>query len=352
MMTADTLYDKLRHVRLGGSTCLYTAEKCEEMAPLINRINQLKREKNAVILAHSYVTPEIVEGVADYVGDSYGLSKDAMKTDADIIVFAAVRFMGETAKILNPTKQVLIPAELNGCSLADSITGDDVRREKALFPDYTFVCYINTSADVKAECDVCVTSSNIYDIVERVPTDKVYFVPDRLMGLNVREEMERRGVQKDIKLWNGTCYVHEEYDPDMIRYLRAEHQGLKVLSHPECSPGVLHLSDFVGSTSQLLDYMKTDDSPAYLMLTECGLTARLQIDMPDKKFVGSCSLCRYMKANTLEDIERVLSDPQPQDIVTLDPQVMTKARRCIEEMFSYAEARRVGSAHQAAAYKL
>ncbi|MCH8193270.1 MAG: quinolinate synthase NadA [Planctomycetes bacterium] len=338
MMTADALYDKLRRVKLGGSTCLYTPEKCEEMAPLINEIVTLKHEKNAVILAHSYVSPEIVEGVADFVGDSYGLSKDAMKTDADIIVFAAVRFMGETAKILNPTKQVLIPSELNGCSLADSITAADVRGERKLFPDHTFVCYINTSAEVKAECDVCVTSSNINDIIERLPTDKVYFVPDRLMGLNLREEMDRRGVHKDIQLWNGTCYVHEEYDPDMIRYLRAEHEGLKVLSHPECSPGVLHLSDFVGSTSQLLDYMKTDDSPAYLMLTECGLTARLQIEMPEKEFVGSCSMCRYMKANNLADIKRVLVEPQPQDIVTLDPEVMKRARACIDAMFRYAEA--------------
>lgn len=337
MLTTEDLYGKLKDVKLGGTTCLYPPEKCAEYVPLINEINELKREKNAVILAHSYVSPEIVYGVADYTGDSYGLSKDAMRTEADTIIFVAVKFMGDTAKILNPDKEVLVPSELNGCSLADSITGDQVKKLRTENPDHAFVCYINTTAEVKAECDVCVTSSNVNDIVERIPNDKIFFLPDRLMGLNISEEMKRRGVEKEIKLWDGVCYVHEEYDPDTITYLRGQHKKLQVLSHPECSPGVLHHSDFVGSTSQLLKYMADSDAETFLLLTECGLTARLQVEMPGKKFVGTCSLCKYMKSNTLADIRRVLSHPEDKDRIIIPDDIRTRARGCIEAMFSYVE---------------
>ena len=212
MMTPEALHDVLQNVKIGGNVCQYTMQKCKEFAPLINEINELKKEKEAVILAHSYVSPEIIYGVSDYSGDSYELSKKAQGTDARIIVFCAVKFMAETAKILNPEKQVLIPAELNGCTLADAITGDDIRKLKAENPEYTFICYINTSAEVKAECDVCVTSSNVYRIAEAVPNDKVFFVPDKLMGVNLRDELEKRGIQKEIKLHDGVCYAHEQYD--------------------------------------------------------------------------------------------------------------------------------------------
>jgi quinolinate synthase len=338
-MTTETLFDTLKDVRLGGTTCLYPIDKCAELTPLINDINRLKKEKNAVILVHSYVSPEIVYGVADFVGDSYGLAKDAMSTDADVIVFVAVKFMGETAKILNPDKEVLIPSELNGCTLADSLSGDDVRRLRKEHPDHTFVCYINTTADVKAECDVCVTSSNVNDIIQKIPNDKIYFLPDKLMGRNLIEEMKRRGVDKEIKLWHGTCYVHEEYDPDTVQYLRDAHPGLQVLSHPECSPGVLHLSDYVGSTSQLLNYMQENAPETVLMLTECGITSRLQVEMPHIKFVGSCSMCRYMKSNTLADIRRVLDAPREQDTIRIDEETRRRALTCIEAMFEYVEGR-------------
>lgn len=337
MISADQLHDKLKHVTIGGTSCQYPMEKCEELTPLINRINELKKEKNAVILVHSYVSPEIVYGVADYTGDSYALSKNAMEADADIIVFVAVKFMGDTAKILNPNKEVLIPSSLNGCSLADSITGKDVEKLKEQYPDYTYVCYINTTAEVKAQCDICVTSGNVYDIIEKIDNDKIFFLPDKLMGLNIIEEMKKRGVEKDIKLWEGTCYVHEEYDPEMIEYLRSTNSGIRVLAHPECSPGVLNHSDFVGSTSQLLKYMETADAESYLMLTECGLSSRLQVEMPHVKFVGSCSMCKYMKSNTLQDILRVLENPQEKDYIRIDEDVRKKAMNCIEQMFKYAE---------------
>jgi len=323
-------------VSLGATTCIYSHETCEQMLPLIHRIQKLKREKNAVILAHSYVSPEIALAVADYSGDSYQLSKDATKTQADIIVFAAVRFMAETAKILNPTKRVLIPGTETGCTLADSIDANAVRQLRDLYPDYTFVCYINTTAEVKALCDICVTSSNVYKIVQNYPNDKIFFLPDKLMGQNLIEEMKRRGVNKDIRTSDGVCYVHEQYDPEMIQYLRLKHPKVKVLSHPECSPSILHESDFTGSTSQMLDYVHQSEEQTFLMLTECGLTARLQTELPNRQFIGSCTMCRYMKSNSLEGILRVLENPQAADEVHLDSALQKAALKCIQNMFAYA----------------
>lgn len=333
--TAQQLYETLKNIKVGGSVCTYSLKKCEELVPMINEINELKAEKNAVILVHSYVSPEIIYGVGDYVGDSYALSKNALETDAKTIVFAAVRFMGETAKILNPEKEVLIPGSLDGCTLADSINAKQVRNLRKAYPDFTFVCYINTTAEVKAECDVCVTSANVYDIVTNIPNNKIYFLPDQLMGRNLVKEMIRRKIDKSIRYYNGTCYVHEEYDADQIFKIRIEYPDVKVVSHPECKPEICDQSDFVGSTSQMLDYMRETTSHEFLMLTECGLSARLQQEFPDKKLVGSCTLCRYMKSNTLEDILRVLKNPTPFDYVRVDEDIRLKAKKCIEAMFQY-----------------
>ena len=336
-ITAETLYEKLKHVKVAANTCLFTEEKCTKMAPLINEINALKEEKNAVILTHSYVSPEIIYGVSDYVGDSYELSKNAKETSADIIVFSAVKFMAETAKLLNPTKEVRVPNKLNGCSLADSITGDDVKQLRQKYPDHTFVCYINTTADVKANCDVCVTSSNVYHIVETIPNDKIFFLPDKLMAQNVIMEMKKRGVNKEILYSEGTCYVHEQYDPEMIQYLRLENPNVKVLSHPECNSAVLNDSDYVGSTSQMINYVKNTDAESFFMLTECGLTSRLQLEVPEKKFIGSCTMCKYMKSNTLEDILRVLKQPDTDDIIQIDHDMSERALSCIDAMFDYTK---------------
>ncbi len=336
-ITVDELHNRLKDVKLSTHTCIFTREKCEEILPLVNRINTLKKEKNAIILAHSYVAPEIVYGVADFRGDSYGLSKNALESEADIIIFAAVKFMGETAKILNPGKTVLIPGDDPGCSLADSITGPDVAALRQQYPDHTFICYINTTAEVKAQCDVCVTSSNVYNIVEHYPSDKIVFLPDMLMGKNVIEEMKKRGVEKEIILWNGTCYVHEEYSPDLIEYYRLEYPGLKVVSHPECKTEIIAHSDYVGATGQMMDYIKASDSQDFLLLTECGLGARLQVENPDKRFIGTCQMCKYMKSNSLEGILRVLETPQAKDEVILDDEVIRQSRICIDRMFEYAE---------------
>ena len=209
------------------------------------------------------------------------------------------------------------------------------KKLKAENSDYTFVCYINTTADVKAECDVCVTSSNVYHILETIPNDKIYFLPDKLMGENAIQYLKDKGVEKTIKLWDGTCYVHEEYDPDMITYLRSKYPDLKVASHPECTSSVLSESDFVGSTSQLINYIKDTDAEAYLLLTECGLTGRLQTESPGKTFVGTCTMCKYMKSNTLADILRVLKNPNPIDRIEIDTDTAQKAVNCINEMFAY-----------------
>ncbi len=335
-ITAQQLYDKLKNIKLGGTVCQYSLRKCEEFIPLINEINELKEEKNAVILAHSYISPEIIYGVSDFVGDSYKLSKDALSTKASTIVFVAVRFMGETAKILNPDKEVLIPAVMDGCTLADSISAETVRELRKQYPDHTFICYINTSAQVKAECDITVTSANVYKVAKDIPNDKIYFLPDKFMGQNLKNYLERQGIKKDIKFYSGTCYVHEEYGMDDILKVKLEYPDAKIVSHPECNSAIIDNSDFVGSTEQMLVYMKKTSASQFLMLTECGLSARLQSEFPDKKLVGSCTMCKYMKSNTLEDILRALKNPLPKDKVILDEPTRLKALLTIEAMFRWA----------------
>lgn len=335
LITVDALYNKLSHIKVGTDTCLYTLERCEAILPLIHRIETLKQEKDAVILAHSYVSPDIL-CVADFVGDSYELSKKAQAVTAGTIIFTAVKFMAETAQILNPTKQVFIPNKLNGCSLADSITAEQVRQLRVQYPEYTFVCYINTSAEVKAECDVCVTSSNVTRIIESIPNDLIYFLPDKLMAKNVQNELKQKGSPKTLLWWEGACYVHETYDPDMIAYMRLQHPGLKVVSHPECDEAVVEVSDYVGSTSQMINYVNNTQADSFFLLTECGLSSRLQLESPQKAFVGACTMCKYMKSNTLADIVRVLENPDPEDKITLSQEVAIKAQRCIDAMFVYA----------------
>ncbi|QPJ66747.1 MAG: quinolinate synthase NadA [Candidatus Nitrohelix vancouverensis] len=310
---------------------------CEERLPVINRIEALKKEKNAIVLAHNYVSPYIYFGAADYTGDSYALSKKAQKSDADVIVFSAVRFMAETAKIVNPDKTVLDPNFNGGCSLADGITADDVRRLRNEFPDHTFVCYINTTAEVKALCDVCVTSSNVYKILERIENDRIYFLPDKLMGQNAIHYLKAKGVEKIIDVYEGTCYVHEEYRPESIDIVRQNFPEVEILAHPECKPGVIDKADFVGSTAGMLDRVRESSGDTFFLLTECGLTDVLQSEFPDKRFVGSCTQCQYMKSNSLEDILHVLENPRDDQIIRLSPEVQKNALRCVERMFEYAD---------------
>ena len=335
---AERLLGSLMHVDCDPHGRKWNLDTCREIAPLTLEINRLKREKEAVILAHSYVEPEIIYGVSDFRGDSYYLSDMAKKSRAKTIVFAGVVFMAETAKILSPQAQVVVPDRHSGCSLADSIDGDGVRKLKALYPGAPVVCYINSTAEVKAESDVCVTSGNVYHIVANLPSHRIIFVPDRLMAENIRSELQRRGVSKEIISSDGTCLVHDQFTPEQIAQARVQFPGLKVVAHPECTAEVAALADFVGSTSGMMQYVKTTNAPYYLMLTECGLVSRLQAETPEKSFVGGCRLCPYMKMNTLEKVRDALLAPRPDQIITLDEDLRRRAARCIERMFELAPA--------------
>jgi len=308
-----------------------------DTAALIVEINALKKAQNAVILAHTYVKPEIIYGVADFVGDSYGLSKDAVATKAGKIIFVAVKFMAETAKILNPEKEVYITAPDAGCTLADCITAAQVRELRKKYPHHTFVCYINTTVEVKAECDVCVTSANVNKVVSNIPNDKIYFLPDKFMAQNLINDLAAKGIKKDIQYFNGTCYVHEEFTVEEVEQARKDFPGVKVIAHPECKPEVCQKADLIGSTSQMFDFIKKTPQKIFLLLTECGLAARIQQEFPDKVLVGPCRTCKYMKSNTLEDILRVMKHPKPADRIEIEETMRQRAINCVNAMFQYTE---------------
>jgi quinolinate synthase len=335
---AERLLRSLMHVECDPRGRTWNLDTCRSIAPLTLEINRLKKEKSAVILAHSYVEPEIIYGVGDFSGDSYYLSLAAKKSQAKVIVFAGVVFMAETAKILSPDALVVVPDRGSGCSLADSIDGEGVRKLKALYPDATVVCYINSTADVKAESDVCVTSANVYHIVANLPARRILFVPDRLMAQNVRSELKARGIDKEIIASDGTCLVHDQFTVSQISEARAQFPGLKVVAHPECTAEVAAVADFVGSTGAMMKYVKTTPAPYFLMLTECGLVGRIEVEAPEKNFIGGCRLCPYMKLNSLEKVRDALANPRPDQIVTLDEALRLRAARCIERMFELSPA--------------
>lgn len=302
---------------------------------LAEKIDALKKEKNAVILSHYYTRPE-VQQVADFVGDSLALSQKAADTDADIVLFAGVYFMAETAKILSPEKKVLIPDSDAGCSLADSCRAEDLRRFKEQHPDSMVVAYVNTSAEVKALTDVCCTSSNALKIVSALPADrKIIFAPDRNLG----DYIKRITGRDDIMLWNGACHVHEKFSVEKILQLKNEHPDAKVLSHPECRKPVLLASDFVGSTAAIIDFVGSDGGREYIIATESGILFELQERYPDVVFLPvppedgacGCNNCEYMKLVTLENIYDTLLNETPE--VTLDEDVRAKAEKSIRAMF-------------------
>ncbi|RAP33009.1 quinolinate synthase [Candidatus Marinamargulisbacteria bacterium SCGC AG-410-N11] len=334
-LTAQDLYLKLKNISIGNENCKYSLEKCVSILPIINKINQLKKEKNTLILGHSYVSPEILYGIADKVGDSYELSLAAKNSNADSIIFCAVKFMADTAKILNPNKSVYIPSTFNGCSLADSITLNDIKLLKEKHPNYTFVCYINTTAEIKSECDVCVTSSNATKIIKNISNENIYFLPDKLMGQNIINDLKKQNIKKNIKLWNGTCYVHEEYEPKLINSIKSKDNTVQIISHPECAPNIIEQSDFVGSTSQIVTHVKKSIHNNFFLLTECGLSSRMQSETPSKNFIGSCTMCKYMKANNLQDILTCLESPKVENTIEIDKDIQQKALKCIENMFYY-----------------
>jgi quinolinate synthase len=294
-------------------------------APYIEAINRLKREKNAVILAHNYQTPEIYHCVADIVGDSLQLAYEATRTQADIIIMAGVYFMAETAKLLNPTKKVLIPDERAGCSLAASLTGADVRLIRQKYPGVPVATYVNSTADVKAESDICITSSNAVRVVESLNAPRVICLPDEYLANYIA-----KNTKVEIITWKGHCEVHERFTAQEMKDFRKAWPDAVILAHPECPPDVLNEADFVGSTSKMSRYVQEKKPKRVVMVTECSMSDNVAVENPDVEFVRPCNLCPHMKRITLEKIYECLQGGGHE--VTIPPEIAAPARRAVERM--------------------
>lgn len=313
----EPLYAKVKNV--------VTPMEWVHYAPLIKAINELKKERNAVILAHNYMTPEIFHCVGDIRGDSLQLAKEASRTTAEVIVQAGVHFMAETSKLLNPDKTVLIPDLLAGCSLASSITGADVRALREAYPGVPVVTYVNTSADVKAESDICCTSSNAVQVVESLGSPRVLLIPDEYLAKYVQTK-----TKVEIIAWKGHCEVHERFTPEELESYRKADPGTKIIAHPECPPDVIAMADFTGSTKAMIDWVKDKRPRKVILVTECSMSSNVAAEAPDVEFVRPCNLCPHMKRISLEAIYESLLHMQFE--VTVDPAVAVRARRAVERM--------------------
>lgn len=311
------VYEKVRHV--------IPEFEWPVFAPYVKAINELKRERNAVILAHNYQTPEIFHGVADIVGDSLQLAQEAAKTDADIIVQCGVHFMAETSKILAPDKTVLIPDLEAGCSLAASITGADVRALREAYPGVPVVAYVNTSADVKAEVDICCTSSNAVEVVESLGAPKVIFLPDRYLAQWVASQTD-----VEIVAWHGACEVHERFSAEELRAYREADPSVRIIAHPECPQDVIAEADFTGSTAKMIKWVHDERPGKVLMVTECSMADNVATEAPGVEFVRPCNLCPHMKRIQLPKILDSLVYMREE--IVIDPLVAEKARRAVERM--------------------
>ncbi len=296
-------------------------------APYVEAINRLKRERNAVILAHNYMTPEIFHGVADIVGDSLALARKAAETDAEVIVLAGVHFMAETAKLLSPEKTVLMPDMAAGCSLASSITGADVRLLREKYPGVPVVTYVNTSAEVKAESDICITSGNAVKIVESLGTDRVICIPDQYLARYIASQTD-----VEVIIWEGSCEVHERFTGDELRDYRKQFSDIVIVAHPECPEDVLEEADFVGSTANMINYVGEAKPERVLLVTECSMSDNVAVEHPDVDFVRPCNLCPHMKRITLPKIYDALVDMEPR--IEIDPAVADRARLSVERMLA------------------
>jgi quinolinate synthase len=316
---SEHLHAKVRHV--------IPAIEWPAFATDIDAIIALKESRNAVILAHNYQTPEIFHCVADIVGDSLALAREAMQVEADVIVLAGVHFMAETAKLLNPSKTVLIPDRGAGCSLADSITAEDVRLLRRNYPGVPIVTYVNTSAAVKAESDICCTSGNAKAVIESLGVERVIMLPDEYLARNIAAETKVK-----VIAWTGHCEVHERFSAEEVRQLRENHPGVVVLAHPESPPDVLAEADFAGSTAAMSSYVATKRPRRVVLLTECSMSDNVAIQYPDLEFIRPCNLCPHMKTITLGNIRRALETMQHQ--VTIDEGVAARARLAVERMLA------------------
>ena len=294
-------------------------------APYIHRINQLKKEKTAIVLAHNYQTPEIYHGIADVAADSLALAIEAAKTKADIIVMAGVHFMAETSKLMSPEKKVLLPDMDAGCSLSSSVTGKDVRLLKEKYPGVPVVSYVNTSADVKAETDICCTSANAVKIVESLGVNKVIFLPDDYLAKYVASQ-----TNVEIIAWKGICMVHDQFNEKEIFDIRERNPGIKIIAHPECPPEVIKASDFAGSTGGMIDYVKSNQPKKVMMVTECSMSDNIQVENPNVEFIRPCNLCPHMKKITLPKILDCLENETGE--IIMDKETIEKARIPVERM--------------------
>tara|TARA_B100000989_G_scaffold69666_1_gene48689 strand:+ start:65 stop:1084 length:1020 start_codon:yes stop_codon:yes gene_type:complete len=294
-------------------------------APLIHEINKLKKDRNIAILAHNYQTPEIFHCVADVVGDSLKLAYASKEVDAETIILAGVHFMAESAKLISPEKKILIPDMRAGCSLAESITAADIRLLKQKYPGVPVVTYVNTSAEVKSETDVCVTSGNALHIVESLNVPRIIFLPDEYLAKNIAKQ-----TNVEVIYWHGKCEVHERFTPEEILSYKEQHEGLVVIAHPECSPEVVNVCDFTGSTANMSDYVKEKQPQKVLMVTECSMSDNVSVANKNVEFIRPCNLCGHMKRVTLKKIYDSIIYNQHE--VTVDPQYADKARLSIERM--------------------
>ncbi len=299
------------------------------LSETIEKIERLKKERNAIVLAHNYMTPDIYHTVADIKGDSLALAHAAAETDADVIVFAGVHFMAETAKITCPEKTVLIPDLDAGCSLAESITAADIRLLRERYPGVPVVAYVNTSAEVKAEVDICCTSGNAVQVVESLDVDRVIFLPDQYLGRWVATQTDT-----EIILWEGSCMVHELFTGAELREYRQSHDGVEIIAHPECPPDVLAEADFVGSTAGMIGWVKDNKPKKVVMVTECSMSDNVALETPDVEFVRPCNLCPHMKKITLEKIATSLETMNHE--VVIAPEMAEKARRSVDAMLKIA----------------
>ncbi|MDY8108693.1 quinolinate synthase NadA [Fulvimarina sp. 2208YS6-2-32] len=316
--TTDMLYDRVSRFvpRMEWAT----------MEEDVQAILDLKREKNAVILAHNYQTPEIFHTVSDIVGDSLALAREAVTTDADVIVMAGVHFMAETAKLLNPGKTVLIPDLRAGCSLADSITAADIALLRERYPGVPVVTYVNTSAEVKAASDICCTSGNAHAVIRSLGVPRVLMLPDEYLAQNVQRDIP----EVELITWAGHCEVHELFTPQDIRDMREAYPGVTILAHPECPPNVVDEADFAGSTAQMANFVSTNRPARVALITECSMSDNVAAENPDTEFVKPCNLCPHMKRITLKNIRSALENMEHE--VTVPEHLMAPARRAVERM--------------------
>lgn len=341
--SADRMYEKLKAMLADVVPDFELRLKSE----LAAQINELKIEKNAVILGHNYMEPALFYSIPDYVGDSLDLARRAAQTDKDIIVFCGVKFMAETAKLLNPSKTVLLPSEKAGCSLAASITAEDVRELRRRFPNVPVVTYVNTYADVKAESDICCTSSNAVAVVESLDTDTVIFIPDEYLAKNVARESgrhiifptrdPRKTADTDLDYemigWPGRCEVHDKFTVEDIENVRKQFPDVVILAHPECSPEVVAASDFSGSTNAMIKYVERTKAPRYLLLTECSMGENIAAANPEKEMLRLCSIrCPHMNQITLEDT--LLSLQKNQYVIEIPEDIRVRAARAVERMIA------------------